>query len=276
MSIIQKIPLTDSIITAVAELINDAQKVKREPSHSDLDFLISKAGLSGEDPVNQGMTVGKAKRVREVLYWAYENKSSAGEILAYRILSTVKGKGGFRETSKNFVGREAIENLSQSLKSEGIILTSDGDIHLVNLDNLSAREMKEALKSYVRRAQKGNEDAALLAGTGKDLLEAVAAHVISEKTGGYSTQSNFPTLLGQAFTWLGLATSHGEPVPNEPVQKKFERALFELAISVNKVRNKEGTGHGRPFLASISDIEARAAVESMGLVAEFLLNKLEE
>lgn len=273
---IQRIPLTDSIITSVSRLIDDAQKEKREPSHSDLDFLIKMAGLDEVDPRNQGRTVGKAKRIKEVLYWAFEKNSNQGESLVYKIITNVRGHGGFREVSKNYVGNEAIENLKQALKSEGFILTSDGEIHSANLDNLSRREMTEALKGYVRRAKKGSEDAALVAGTSKDLLEAVAAHVLLERTGSYPSQSNFPTLLGQAFMQLGLATNHGNPEPNEPVQKKFERTLYELAVTVNKVRNKEGTGHGRPFLATISDIEATAAVESMGVVAEFLLNKLEQ
>lgn len=43
--------------------------------------------------------------------------------------------------------------------------------------------MTEALHAYVRRAKKGSMDSALLAGTGKDLLEAVAKHVLLVKWG---------------------------------------------------------------------------------------------
>ncbi len=40
------LPITDSCIVAVAKLVDDAQSdCKREPSHSDLSFMINKAGL---------------------------------------------------------------------------------------------------------------------------------------------------------------------------------------------------------------------------------------
>jgi len=52
--------------------------------------------------------------------------------------------------------------------------------------------------------------------------------------------------------------------------------LYELGCAVNNLRNKQGTGHGRPFLPTVSDNEAKAAIESMGMISEFLLNKLKE
>ena len=139
------------------------------------------------------------------------------------------------------------------------------------LDTLAGVALTEALKSYVRRAAKGAEDAALLTGTGKDLLEAIAAHVVQQKFGGYSTQSNFPTLLGQAYAALGLATPQDQPQPGEGPEKRVERAMFELACSVNALRNKQGTGHGRPWLPTVSDSQARMAVETMGVIGERLL-----
>src|SRR5690625_979250 len=269
-------PLNDEIISTISQLIDDSQiDPKREPTHSDFDFHFKQIGLDHIDPKKLGRTVGKAKRVREVLYWAIENNGLLGEKLVLRIISIVKGVGGFRKGSKNFTGDENIQNLKAAFKSEGYILTPDGELIPVILDNLTEREMKEALKSYVRRAKRGVEDAALVTGTGKDLMEAVTAYVILDKIGSYPKQANFPTLLGQAFTYLGIATSHDPKESNEPAQRRFERALYELACSVNNLRNKEGTGHGRPFTTNISTEESIAAVESIGLVSEYLLNKME-
>jgi hypothetical protein len=50
-----------------------------------------------------------------------------------------------------------------------------------------------------------------------------------------------------------------------------ERALFELGLAINQLRNKEETGHGRPWLSSVSESEARIAVELMGIIGERLL-----
>lgn len=123
---------------------------------------------------------------------------------------------------------------------------------------------------YIRRAKRGATDAALLVGTGKDLLEAVCGHIMQERV-GYVPTTNFPTLLGQLFVEVGLATPENKPVPGEPAIRRVERAMYELACSLNMLRNKEGTGHGRPWLPTVTDAEARMAVESMGAIAERLL-----
>lgn len=51
--------------------------------------------------------------------------------------------------------------------------------------------------------------------------------------------------------------------------------MFTAAIVVNRLRNKQGTGHGRPFPLSVSLGEAKAAIEIMGWVSSYLLAKLE-
>jgi hypothetical protein len=97
-----------------------------------------------------------------------------------------------------------------------------------------------------------------------------------ERWGSYSSHSNFPTLLGQAFVALGLATPQEAPRPGEAPQKRLERAMYELGCAINHLRNREGTGHGRPWLPSVSDREARVAIEFMGAIAERLLTAHKE
>jgi hypothetical protein len=112
----------------------------------------------------------------------------------------------------------------------------------------------------------------LLAGTSKDLLEATAAHILVERNGTYPQGANFEGLLGMAFVAVGLATPQHPIQPSESPQCKAERAMFSLACGVNAMRNKLGTGHGRPWLTNITDIEARAAIQFMGTIAEWLLH----
>lgn len=273
-------PLSDEIIIAMSRLVDDAQQTRRDPSHSDLDFQIQRFNLTNGDPKFNGQNVGKAKRIRAVLSWAIENDNESGEKLVYALISLIKGLGGFRKTSPNFVGQEAIFNAQIAIKNEGYELSNDGDLKAVVLDNLSEVDLEEALLAYIRRAQKGSEDAALLAGTGKDLLEAVAGFVLTKRWGNYQKTASFPTLLGQAFISLNLATSQtttqSNLSPDEKAKQRFEASLYDLGCSVNMLRNKLGTGHGRPFLSSISNEEAKAAIESMGIISEFLMNKLKD
>ncbi|WP_240378030.1 abortive infection family protein [Bacillus piscicola] len=271
----KKLPLNDEIAVAISQVVDDALVVTRKPSHADLDNIILRNKLDKGDPKlnGQNTNVGKAKRVNAVLNWALEYNQENGETFVSSLLSLIRGHGGFREDSPNFVGHESIRNLRSSLKAEGIVLSSDGMVTPILLDNLTDLEMEEALMGYTRRAKKGASDAALLTGTSKDLLEAVAAHVITRMLGEYK-QSNFPTLLGLAFHLLGLSTPKTKG--DNEVTSRFENSMYELGCSVNNLRNKQGTGHGRPFLPTITDTEARAAIESMGLISEFLLNKLKE
>ena len=129
-------------------------------------------------------------------------------------------------------------------------------------------ELSPELKLRCRGDKRGSSDAALLAGTSKDLLEAVAAHILQQRYGSYSATSNFPTLLGQVFVTLGLATPMEPASSGEPANKPLERATYELACGINRLRNKEGTGHGRPWLSSVTEGESRMAIESMGVIAK--------
>lgn len=271
---LNKAPVNDAIMIAVARLVDDAQSGTREPSHSDIEFQINRASLGPGDPKNQGQTVGKAKRVRAVLYWGVENLPDKAELFVASLISLVRAKGGFRSGSPNFVGDEAILDAREAFRSEGYVLSGEGELFPSTLDNLTGITMTTALEAYVRRAQRGSEDGALLVGTGKDLLEASAAHVITEKYGQYSHQDNFPTLLGQAFTALCLATPQTTPKSGESPYCRVERSLYELGCSVNSLRNKAGTGHGRPFLPALSEDEARAAVQLMGIISGLLLRAL--
>jgi hypothetical protein len=269
-------PVNDAIIVAVARLVDDAQSGTREPSHSDLEFQINRASLGDGDPKGQGQVVGKAKRVRATLSWGIDNAPDKAEAFVAALIGLIRGKGGFRAGSSNFVGEEAILDAREAFRLEGFVLSDDGELFASTLDNLSGVHMTAALEAYVRRAQRGSEDGALLVGTGKDLLEATASHVITEKYGHYSQQANFPTLLGQAFIALGLATPQTPAQAGEAPQRRVERSLYEAGCAVNALRNKTGIGHGRPFVPSVTDDEARAAVQLIGIVSGLLLRALKK
>jgi Abortive infection C-terminus len=265
-------PLSDAIIVAISQLVDDAQSERREPSHSDLEFQINRAGLAAGDPKAGGQTVGKAKRVRAVLSWAIEHKFEAGQEFVASLVSVIRGHGGFRESSPNFVGTEVVTNATALFASEGYELSSDGELRPRLLDNLNGSALTEALQVYIRRAKRGAIDAALVTGTGKDLLEAVAGHILHQRYGSYQATANFPTLLGQVFLELGLATPASPASPGEPAKKNVERAMYELACAINRLRNSQGTGHGRPWLPTVTQAEAQMALECMGVITERLLS----
>src|SRR5271170_4582354 len=124
-----KAPVNDAIMIAVARLVDDAQSGTREPSHSDIEFQINRAGLGPGDPKSQGQTVGKAKRVRAVLSWGLENSPDKAELFVVALMALVRGKGGFRVGSSNFVGEEAIVDAREAFRLEGYVLSDEGELY---------------------------------------------------------------------------------------------------------------------------------------------------
>ena len=220
-----KAPLSDAIVMAISRLVDDAGAT-REPSHYNIEAQIQRAGLANADPHKQGSQVGKAKRVRAFLSWALDNAPGKGEQFVSYLVALVRGCGGFRSESPNFVGTEVVADIVEAFQAEGFQFFADGEFKPAVLDTLAGVELTDALMAYVRRAKRGVEDAALLTGTSKDLLEATAAHVITEKFGTYPTTANFPTLLGQALVALGLSTPGGAAPSNEPPQRVIYASSF--------------------------------------------------
>lgn len=273
-----KIPaLTDSIAQAVADLFD----ADRRPAHSDIDRLFANAGLLEGDPKHQNsnLTIGKRRRVLAVLTYALDEDRVAGAKLAARLLGAVRGVGGFRSGSQDYVGEEALRNARAAFRDRGFELDDDGNLRPLSLENLEGAELSEALSLYVRRARAGNEDAALVTGTGKDLLEAASRHVLVRRTGAYDPNMGFPMTLYHAFYAQGLETPPGDILDawekklDADPRKRLEQTLYLVGLAVNKLRNTDGTGHGRPFVPSVTPREAKIAIEAMGLVTEMLLEK---
>lgn len=268
--------LNETIIQAVSRLVDDAGAT-REPSHSDLEDVLRRAHLSEADPhQDPAVRVGKQKRMRSALSWAHENNPVAGANAVVGLISMIRGCGGFRPESPNYCGKDAVETCIAAFRGEAVELTVDGLLRPRVLATLAGRELTSALRSYVVRAQQGHEDSVLIAGTDKDLLEAVAAHVLTERFGSYSEHLDFPTLLGQAFYAVGLEAKRpkSEVGGLEGARTAMSVSLYELGCAVNRFRNKAGSGHGRPFVPDITPAEVRSLTESAGLVAGRLLDGL--
>jgi hypothetical protein len=187
--------LTEEIISAVARFFEEG----RGPSHDELTRLFRRNGLQAADPATSGDTIGKMKRVREVLSYALDTDPEAGDRVVVAIIGTVKARGGFRRTSDAYAGDEVVNAARDAFRVAGFELDPEGNLHQALLSDLQGVAATEALRAYVRRAHSGSEDAALVLGTGKELAEATARHVLVERTGTYPTRDNFPMTLYQAF-----------------------------------------------------------------------------
>jgi hypothetical protein len=266
-------PLTEGIAKAAARLVDD-REASRRPSHYDLELIIKDCGLEQADPNQTGLPRGKFKRMQAVLLFALDQDEVAGQRLLGKLVAAVRSDGGFRVDSENYVGAEAVTNLAAEVREQGFLLTSNGYLRPLVLDTLVGEGVTDALMGYARRAQRGAEDAALVVGTGKDLLEATACHVLLEQGVPYDpAKLDFPDLLSAAFVALRMTIPKGASSAPTP-QQRLEIAWFEAGCAINTRRNKDGIGHGRPSLPTVTPDEGIAAIQQIGLIAAEMLRRL--
>jgi len=141
------------------------------------------------------------------------------------------------------------------------------------IDNLAGTELTRALAGYVRRINLSPDDLSLQVGTGKELDEATARHILDQKVGGYSPSANFPVTLAHAFTALDLAVGPSPTLDPDP-HKQVQQCLFMLACAVNRLRNEAGTGHGRPATPELTPEESRLVARATALIASAMLDAL--
>lgn len=256
----------------------------RSPSHDELDRAFVAAGLSAGDPGPGGAdpggkSVGKVKRLRAVFNHAEQHNAAAGLRLAQRIVDLLRARGAFDSSSPEFAGLSKIQRLRSALDREGYDLDDTGLVRPKVIDNLAGTELTDFLRSYVTRVNANPDDVSLQVGTGKDLDEAAARHVLEQRQGSYPTGRgvNFPYTLLQAFSAVGLATTAPKILDEDP-HRAVQKCLYLFAVEVNRLRNDAGTGHGRPSgprrTNSLSPDEARLVARATALVAGALIDRL--
>lgn len=162
--------------------------VMRTPSHSQLDHLIARHNLAHLDPAPRGRTstgenMGKTKRIRQIFASQAAPNVTSGVPLARDIVALLRADGAFNSSSQNYAGSEKVTQLTQAIAPLGLTLERDGTLRETVIDNLSGTELSAALRSYVDRINLNPDDAPLQVGTGKELDEAAARHVLSELLG---------------------------------------------------------------------------------------------
>ena len=265
-------PQLTSTIAGVLDQLVDSN---RKPSHDELTRVFQRVGVASADPMKGADRVGKVKRVRAVASWCVTNDAVAGWRLVMELVSAVRAEGGFEPGAPAFVGPEVLSNLRRALGSVGYTVDNGGELLPQLLENVPEVEQNAVLAQYAARLRRGAIDSPLVTGTGKDLLEAAARHVLVQRGGTYDERMGFPGTLLAAYTVLGLSTPpaplvQGQGLDPDPVGQ-MQQAVFVLAVAVNRLRNAQGTGHGRPYPPSVTPRQAELATQAIALATELLL-----
>ncbi|HET7056307.1 MAG TPA: abortive infection family protein, partial [Thermomicrobiales bacterium] len=173
-------------------------------------------------------------------------------------------------------GSETIQAAQRAMGTVGWQLDASGDLYPQRIAGLEGRALSGALRQYVRRIQQAGDDDALTIGAAKELLEAAARHVMVESTGSYDPKADFPTTMYRAATTLGTGTPTAgmiQDLDDDPA-RALEQALALVALTISRLRNAEGSGHGRPQMTRATKRQGIIAANAAAAVAYVLLKDL--
>lgn len=216
------------------------------------------------------------KRLRKVLALAVTESPERGGALVERLVHVIRGAGGFLSGSDQYAGEDLVHAAERAFAEVGFELDPEGHLRPLLLEGLEGRALTDALWTYVRRARSGATDDALVVGTAKDLTEAIARHVLLEVYGDYPAQIGVPGTLFRAFDCLGMQAPQPAVLASldSDARIALRQAAYLFACAANKLRNSEGSGHGRPQSSTADAVDGRLCAQAAAAVGDLLLSEL--
>lgn len=261
------LPLTGDIAGALARFFHGGSG----PSHSSITRVLVGCGYSdGYQPTQAVGGPNKEARVLQAFAAARAHPARArqmvDDLLGTLRLASLIGDGA---------GGEDVDRLRRALASAGWYLTDDGHLRAfagVDIDTGG----REALDEQLDRMHRSTADPALLIGTAKDLLEAVAKFVLEELGYEVGSTMDFGQLWHLARERLGVLPQQVDPdLPGVKSIKAIHQSTWQIAEQVNLLRNLQGTGHGRTLPTGMTEELALLVVREAGSVAEYMLRLLD-
>jgi hypothetical protein len=109
-------------------------------------------------------------------------------------------------------------------------------------------------------------------GAAKDLIEATAKTVLDQIDVGWDESDDFPDLIARVQKGLALHPSSVDSTePTAEATKRILGSLSGIAIGVNMLRNKVGSGHGRATATNLTSRHARMALGAAWTWCELVL-----
>jgi hypothetical protein len=266
--------VNSEIASALARFFEEG----KGPSHDELDRVFLKSNLSRFDPAPDAASrsVGKMKRVRGGLLDGSQADPAATLLFVKDLIAMLKARGCFIQGNDQYAGEPAIRAAQSAMRAVGWRLDASGDFYPASIAGLEGRDLSEALKQYVRRIQRASDDDALTIGSAKELLEAAARHVTVETTGSFDRRADFPTTLFRASTMAGTGVPTSRMIDDLDADafRAVEQGLALTALAINRLRNLEGTGHGRPTPTRATRRQGIIAAQAAAAICYVLLSEL--
>lgn len=219
------------------------------PRHTDISAVFGQFGFDDVDPYDpvEG-TPNKETRVRVVIGAAVGRPRRARPLIE-GLLAEMRAHGSFERSSSAY-DELSVQSLRQALLRTGWELTDGGTLGPVGIIDVQTGG-RQAIDDQLGRLHRATDDPALLLGTAKDLLEAVAQSVLEELEFPYRAKADYAELWYLARERLGIHPRDIDvSVPGGPHVRQILQSAWAIADSVNALRASHGTGHGRTLLPS--------------------------
>lgn len=262
-------PVSEDVGAAIAAFFRGGAG----PRHSTITAVLTGAGYNDNyeyDPV--GNAPNKERRVLAAFDQARRQPGN-GRRLVEGLLSALRherliGRVGSERSDDEARLREALGRTGWYLDDQGQLRAFSG----VDIDTGG----REALDEQLARLRASTADPALLIGTAKDLLEAVAKFVLEESGLQVSASMSFDQLWHIARERLGVLPDRVDrTLPGYEAIRAIHQSSWTIARNVNDLRNLQGTGHGRTLPTGVTEDLALLVVREAGSVAEFMLRQLD-
>lgn len=193
----------------------------------------------------------------------------------FSLLELAEELGAFADGATD---EQTMKVLRKRIRPLGLTITPSGELKRepgLGVEPEALLTSPEAREHVARLSRAlSDDDAKLILGTGRELLETVSKVVLM--SAGEQAPDKFPALLAAALTSLGL---HAKVIDRDDdvgqATKRILGALQQIGIGVNDLRNVRGTGHGRAGEVKLSMRHARLAGGSAVVLATLMLDTLE-
>lgn len=263
-------PINDAVVGAFAAFVHGG----KGPTHSALGRVFVACGCSDIDPFDeQTRTPNKEQRVLTVGRAASRKAGSGrkfteGMLEQLRLAHVFSGTAGVSDVDFS----KAVEVLRSELNAIGWGLSEDG--RLESQDEIDFETGgRAALDEQIERLRRNSEDPAALIGTSKDLVEAVCKYVLEEIGWLSPKKYSLDALLALTFEALEIrATVVPEGSPGSASLRGIYGSAEKILKELGKLRNVQGTGHGRTRVTDIPVEAARFVVGQVVLVCGLILS----
>jgi len=247
----------------------------RGPTHKALSRALAAAGLDDGyhyEPTASTQGPNKEDRVRKAFVEARRRVGTGrplvDELLVELRLEKLIGVPGSPSEDE--------KRLRAALARDGFTLTDDGQLRTTGGIDM-ATGGRQALDEQLARLRNAQGDPALMIGTTKELLESVGKFVLEEYSMPVRKGATFDEILALARDRLEIKPGQADPsVEGFEAIRKIHQSAWEIARSLNELRNLQGTGHGRTLPTGVSVELAQLVIKEACLVADYMLTLLDK